>query len=147
VSARRIGILLDSLLLLTLVVLIGGGVLLVSQTTNKELTLDGVRYNLETVRKPADLAKGLGGRNSLPERNGMLFIFDKADKHCFWMKDMRFSLDIIWLDVQKRVVHVAPAVSANSYPQQFCPDKPAKYVIELNPGLVGSQHEGQKLSF
>lgn len=146
-SARSIGIFLDSLLLLTVFVLVGGGVLLVSQTKDRELWLDGVRYHLETVSKPADLAKGLGGRNSLPEKSGMLFAFEKADKHCFWMKDMRFSLDIIWLDSQKRVVHVATAVSANSYPEQFCPDKPAKYVIELNPGLTGGLREGQKLSF
>lgn len=146
-SARSIGIFLDSLLLLTVFVLVGGGVLLVSQTKDRELWLDGVRYHLETVSKPADLAKGLGGRNSLPERNGMLFVFEKADKHCFWMKDMRFSLDIIWLDSQKQVVKVASEVSANSYPQRFCPDEPAKYVIELNPGLAGSLKEGQKLSF
>jgi uncharacterized protein len=147
VWARKIGIILDSLMLLILVVLIGGGVLLANQTPNRQLVLDGFPYNLEVVTKPADLARGLGGRNSLPEKNGMLFVFEKAGKHCFWMKDMRFSLDIIWLNEQKRVVKVASAVSANSYPETFCPDKPAKYVIEINPGLAGNLKQGQELSF
>jgi len=147
VLARKAGIILDSLVLLTVLVLVGGGVLLANQTHDRELQLDGLRYNLEVVTKPADLAKGLGGRNSLPEKSGMLFVFEKAGKHCIWMKNMRFSLDVIWLDTQKQVVKVASEVSANSYPQEFCPDKPAKYVIELNPGLAGGLKEGQQLSF
>lgn len=145
--ARKKEIIVDLLLLLALVMPTIGALQLASQTPNTELQLEGVKYNLEVVTKPAHLAKGLGGRNSLPEKSGMLFVFEKAGKHCIWMKNMRFSLDVIWLDTQKQVVKVASEVSANSYPQEFCPDKPAKYVIELNPGLAGGLKEGQQLSF
>lgn len=50
------------------------------------------------------------------------------------MKDMRFSIDMVWLDEQKHVVQVLPHVSPGTYPQTFCPPAPSLYVIELADG-------------
>src|SRR3989344_8940875 len=41
--------------------------------------------------------KGLSGRDNLPEDSGMLFVFKEEGHHQFWMKDMNFSIDIIWI--------------------------------------------------
>lgn len=41
--------------------------------------------------------RGLSGRASLKEGEGMLFVFDKEDWYIFWMKDMNFPIDIIWI--------------------------------------------------
>lgn len=85
----------------------------------------------------------------MAQDQGMLFVFNAPDTVCFWMKDMRFSLDIIWLDAQKEVVHIEKNVSPETFPKTYCPDKPAQYVIELNAGEAARNHlvAGHRLSF
>jgi uncharacterized membrane protein (UPF0127 family) len=75
---------------------------------------------------------GLGKRDSLSENSIMLFVFDYPSDYAFWMKDMKFNIDIIWLDETYRVVYISENISPNTYPQVFSPDKKAKYVIEGN---------------
>jgi len=94
-------------------------------------------FQLEVADDPAERKKGLSGRERLPEDAGLLFVFEQAGQHCFWMKDMRFSIDMLWLDAQKRVIKIQEAVAPETYPNSFCPDEPAKYVIELNAGVAG----------
>ena len=62
---------------------------------------------------------------------GMLFIFDQPDKQCMWMKDMYISLDMIWLDADKRITKIEYGVSPETYPKSFCGGSQDKYVIEL----------------
>lgn len=93
-------------------------------------------FKLLVARTPKERAKGLGGRNSLAQNEGMLFIYKHAGKECFWMKGMKFDLDILWLDVQKKIVHLEQGVSPRTYPALFCPDTPAQYVVELNSGTA-----------
>lgn len=93
-------------------------------------------FVLEVVRTETERQQGLSGRERLNENGGMLFIFDEAGTHCLWMKDMRFKIDMVWLDGDKRVVDIQEVVATESYPESFCPDGPAKYVIELNAGAA-----------
>lgn len=90
--------------------------------------------NLEVADTDAKRIKGLSDRDALGEGRGMLFISDVAETQCFWMKDMRFSIDMIWLDDQKKVQKIVPSVSPDSYPSQFCHEQPSLYVLELNSG-------------
>ncbi len=108
-------------------------------------TLQAADYTYELMIAATEQAqqKGLGGRAQLAQDHGMLFVFEKPAAQCFWMKDMRFPIDIIWLDSAKRVTYVAPNVAPDSYPQQYCGDATTKYVIELNAGEV--QRAGIKL--
>ena len=99
-----------------------------------ELRVDNHKISLEIVRTTAAQAQGLGGRSSMPADEGMLFVQDTPAVACFWMKGMRFPLDIIWLDGAKKVVGIRPNVLPSTYPKSFCPDQPAKYVVELNAG-------------
>jgi uncharacterized membrane protein (UPF0127 family) len=79
--------------------------------------------------------KGLSGRASIDADKGMLFVFDESElSNCFWMKDMRFDIDMVWLDENRNVVTVEKSVTPESYPESFCPDKPAKYGLELKSG-------------
>lgn len=107
------------------------------------------RYALEVAVTPEAQEKGLGGRKTMTKDDGMLFLFAGEDKRCFWMKDMHFSLDIIWLNDAKEVVHIEPNVSPGSYPEDFCPNEPARYVIELRAGQARAAgiREGQTLTF
>lgn len=106
-------------------------------------------YQLEAATTSADQAKGLGDRTSLADNRGMLFIFNDQQVRCFWMKDMHFSLDIIWLNQTKQVIHIEPNLSPATYPHAYCPAGTAKYVIEINAGQVQAAHItlGQTLQF
>ena len=78
---------------------------------------------------------GLGGRAPILQNEGMLFIFDKSASHPFWMKDMLFAIDIIWLDESKRIVYIEKNVLPDSYPRNFAPNLPTRYVLETNSGF------------
>lgn len=148
-SARKfLAIFLDSVWLLAIAVatLVGFGVLGPSHRT---LQLDGQRYELQVSDTKSQQAKGLGGRASLPTDKGMLFVFDQSVSHCFWMKDMHFAIDIIWLDDRKQVTHIERRITPDTYPHTFCPTQPSRYVIELNAGQADAHHvhKGQQLSF
>jgi uncharacterized membrane protein (UPF0127 family) len=91
-------------------------------------------YQLQMATTAAAQEKGLGDRDSMPAGSGMLFAFPNEATRCFWMKDMRFPLDIIWTNKNKKVVYIQPEISPSTYPDDFCPSTPAQYVIELNAG-------------
>lgn len=104
---------------------------------------------LERVNAPQELKKGLSGRKSIPEHQGMLFTFETPGMYCFWMRDMNFPIDIIWLDSEKRVVTVKENLKPETYPDNFCPDTAAQYVIEVNTGIARKAliSEGSQLRF
>jgi uncharacterized membrane protein (UPF0127 family) len=79
----------------------------------------------------------------------MLFIYDTSGQWGIWMKDMRYSLDILWLDDNKKVVHKEENVAPSTYPTTFSPNHDARYVIELPAGFA-AQHNvevGQVVGF
>ena len=81
---------------------------------------------------------GLSYRRMLPPGTGMLFIFDTPGIYGFWMRDMKFALDIVWIDENWVVVGVARNVPADSYPQSYVPPSQVKYVLEINSGEASS---------
>jgi uncharacterized membrane protein (UPF0127 family) len=113
------------------------------------LQIGSRRYSLEVAATPAARAKGLGGRVSIPQNSGMLFIFAGEDVRCFWMKDTLVPLDMMWLGANKRVLHVEQNVQPSSYPAQFCPSARAQYVIELDAGQAAASgiRAGETLTF
>lgn len=80
--------------------------------------------------------EGLSGVEKLSESQGLVLEFDEMDYHSIWMKDMNFSIDIIWINDQKEVVDFATFVPPDSFPESFKPAKKAKYVLETNAGFV-----------
>ena len=102
--------------------------------TGTRFTSGGQTYYLEKAMTQAAREKGLGGRSSLAENRGMLFVFDTQVVQCFWMKDMQFPLDIIWLDSQKKVTYEVANLSPATYPQSYCGDNSTRYVVELRAG-------------
>lgn len=104
-------------------------------------------YGLEAVSSSEAMARGLGGRTSLASNGGMIFVYPNSAERCFWMKDMQFSLDILWVDTNRKVTHLEEGVSPKTYPRQYCAE--AKYVIELNAGEVRKNNlsVGSRLEF
>lgn len=93
-----------------------------------------ITLHVETATTPTERTKGLSGRQSLGSSDGMLFFFETDDLHGFWMRDTYLSLDIIWLNADKVVVHIERNVSPDSYPTIFTPPSPARYVLEIAAG-------------
>jgi uncharacterized membrane protein (UPF0127 family) len=80
---------------------------------------------------------GLMFRESLPENQGMLFIFDSEDYYSFWMKNMRIPLDIIWIDKDKRIVDIKADVPPCKDSCEGLPSNAkAKYILEVNVGFA-----------
>ncbi|MEO5646703.1 MAG: DUF192 domain-containing protein [Candidatus Paceibacterota bacterium] len=76
--------------------------------------------------------QGLSGTTTLPPDSGMLFVFDTPGKYGFWMKDMSYGLDFVWLDANLTIIDITPDVAAISYPKIFYPSQPVVYVLEVN---------------
>ena len=99
---------------------------LVSSSTSIAVSIAGT--DLERVQ-------GLSHTEALPEGAGKLFIFDTIGLYGFWMKDMRYSIDIIWLDEEMTVVTIKEGVVPESYPETFYPSTESKYVLEVPAGF------------
>ena len=99
------------------------------------LTLpSGKVLQAEVMVKDEDRAMGLMFRASLAEDRGMLFLFETSDFHGIWMKNCKFPIDILWLDEDKKIVHVqegAPPCVKEPCPV-YSPLRRASYVVELN---------------
>lgn len=88
----------------------------------------------EIADTPAKRMRGLSGREKLDENQGMLFVFDESGRHSFWMADMRFPIDIVWITSAKTVVKITPGVSPASFPEKLAPETSVQYVLEVNAG-------------
>ncbi len=100
----------------------------------------------------AQRSAGLSGRTSLDTNSSMTFVFDKESYYSFWMPDMNFPIDIVWLDSQYRIVDVVknikpmPELEQNNLPT-YTNKEPAMYVIEFNAGFfdLNNLTKGQKI--
>jgi len=87
---------------------------------------------------------GLSGRINLAEDEGMLFVFDSPARHEFWMKDMNFPLDFVWINdslVVDLSEHIPPPDKlTNEPPMTVQPKAPVIQVLEVNSGWI-EQHQ------
>lgn len=92
-----------------------------------------IKVELATTKEAQE--KGLSGRENIKNGEGMLFVFKKSQKNYFWMKDMNFSIDIVWINKENKVVFIKQNAIPSSYPEIFGPDVDNKYVLELESGF------------
>lgn len=105
-------------------------------------TIGGVELEVEVVATPARRTRGLSGRESLPSMTGMLFVFESGSASAFWMRDMRFALDFVWIGDRCAVVDTTlnvppplPGTPDSSLPT-YASASPAAYTLEINAGEV-----------
>jgi len=104
---------------------------------NGSVEIGGKIFKTEVVSNDWDMNRGLSGRAGLKNNAGMLFVFSKADFQIFWMKDMKFPIDIIWINEGKIVdIQEKAPVPITQYIESYRPSEIAKYVLEINGGLV-----------
>jgi len=106
-------------------------------------------FNVTVADTVDERMKGLSGRKELSIHEGLLFVFDKPGIYPFWMKDMNFPIDIIWIGLKPggligaeedfRVVYIKENASPKSYPETFTPNTPALYVLEVNAGTASDK--------
>lgn len=107
------------------------------QNPAHSMQIGDTKINLEIAITPAEQAKGLMYREHMDENSGMLFIFEKEEKHSFWMKNTLIPLDMIFLDSNKKIVDVMTAEPCEKDPcKSYMPKAEAKYVLEVNAGFA-----------
>ena len=102
---------------------------------------NGYGVHVELAIDEATRAQGLMYRDRLPENRGMLFVFAEPSVQSFWMKNTLIPLDMIWIDGNRRVVHVkhdVPPCRADPCPG-YDPGVPAVYVLEVAGGVARRQ--------
>ena len=108
-----------------------------------------VKITAEIANTPSERARGLMDRTFLEYDRGMLFVFDDDISRSFWMKNTYISLDIIFVDKNKRIIKIhrntKPLDTTILYPS----DSPAMYAIEVNGGWteLNNVNEGNKIYF
>ena len=96
-----------------------------------------------------DRQKGLSDKKMIGDNSGLLFVFENSDRHGFWMKDMNFPIDIVWIDENKKIVGISSNLSPETYPEIFLPPQNIKYALEINADMAKKYNlaTGTTLSF
>lgn len=106
-------------------------------------TIDGHTFYVHVAKTEKDKEIGLSNTSSLPKDQGMLFVFDKPDYYAFWMRNMKFPIDIVYV-ANKKIVTIFPNVpspkNANETLSIYKPHQPADTVLEINAGLANQYH-------
>ncbi len=94
--------------------------------------------NLEVIETEEEKARGLMFRDNLEKDKGLLFVYDDPEARGFWMKNVKFSIDIIWLDNRSKVVHIERNVPPclGDTCKVYYPSKEAYDVIEVNANFT-----------
>jgi len=108
-------------------------------TSDVQMTVKNIRHikiagktlKIELALTSEAQQKGLSGRERLKINESMLFVFDRPGKYEFWMKDMSFPIDIIWIGEDMRIVYIKKNALPESYPEVFTSDQDAQYVLEV----------------
>ena len=119
-----------------LIAIISLGCGITSSAEEKQaLTINDQTFQITVRDTPAERAQGLMHRPSMPENEGMWFVFDDPGIYSFWMKNTLIPLDIIWVDEAFVIVDIQAAapcpITADDCPR-YTPKARAQYVLELN---------------
>lgn len=107
----------------------------------KAVFINGAKLTVEVADTERLRNQGLSGRSPLPVNSGMLFVFPVAAYYQFWMKEMKFPLDFIWIEKGKVVdltENVPPSKSSGEKLPIFTAKYPFDQVIEVNAGTIRS---------
>ncbi|MBX4191487.1 MAG: DUF192 domain-containing protein [Candidatus Doudnabacteria bacterium] len=116
---------------------------LTTTTKNGILTINSVKIPVSIADDDPTREKGLSGQQSLPSDSGMIFIFQKEDKHGFWMKETNFPLDFIWIKDNK-VTEITADVPTQLFVTEnklkvYTPKEPIDWMLEVNAGFAAKK--------
>ncbi len=96
------------------------------------------QFGVEVAGNTVKRAQGLSGRLYLSGNEGMIFLFGAPGNHGFWMKDMKFPIDILWIRGERIVGWEEEAQPARGLEELviYYPPEPVDKVLEINAGLI-----------
>jgi uncharacterized membrane protein (UPF0127 family) len=95
-----------------------------------DLKIDKNIIKAEVASTMSSQQLGLMYRKSMPEQNGMLFVFEQKAGHCFWMKNTLLPLSIAFIDDEGKIVNIQEMKPQSE--ENHCPLKPIRYALEMN---------------
>ena len=112
-----------------------------TSTLRIEATQGARDISVEIAATGAQSERGLGYRDALATDAGMIFDLHTITRPTFWMKGMRFALDMVWIGEDKRVVSVTADIppqpgAADAQLRRYSPDAPVRYVLEVSAGAA-----------
>jgi uncharacterized protein len=111
--------------------------LLPSDVQYKAVKLGNVSVKAEVADTPLRQVEGLMSKDSLPPKEGMLFIFGSEGSHGIWMMNMSFAIDILWINRDLEIVDIAEDAQPCTFKcPVYQPDEKSLYVLEVNSGFV-----------
>ncbi|HEX4919084.1 MAG TPA: DUF192 domain-containing protein [Limnobacter sp.] len=110
------------------------------QTGTIALKVGAVTVRAEVADTPLSRQRGLMHRGSLGENHGMLFVFDRAETQCMWMKNTLIDLDVAFADRKGTIINVATMKAGSS--NIHCSAEPALLALEMNAGWFAKQAAG-----
>lgn len=99
------------------------------------IVIAGHEFRVELADTDKERERGLSGREGIAADAGMLFVFPEPVIVPFWMKDMEFPIDIIWI-ADGRVVGVVERATPDGGKKLFYPPRPIGYAFEVRAGTV-----------
>ncbi|MFA6410890.1 MAG: DUF192 domain-containing protein [Candidatus Buchananbacteria bacterium] len=118
--------------------------------TEKSVIINNTEIKVEIADTTEKQIKGLGNKTSLEKNHGMLFTYPDYKIRSFWMKDMNFPIDIIWL-ADDQIVGMEKNVPTqdNKNLTRYYSPKPVNYVLEINANeaLENNFKVGDKIKF
>ena len=103
-----------------------------------ELRAGMYRIDAQVAARFHERQIGLMHRKSMPQHEGMLFVFEQPGVQCFWMKDTLIPLTAAFLADDGRIVNLADMQPLDE--RSHCSAEPARYVLEMNQGWFQSKH-------
>ncbi|HZE87321.1 MAG TPA: DUF192 domain-containing protein [Methylomirabilota bacterium] len=106
---------------------------------NGSVTIGTHTFDVEVVKSSKDEEIGLTKYRSIKEAQGMLFFFTQPSSPTFWMKNMKFPIDIIFINnntIVSFVQNVPAQLPTTQNPPLYQPEGASNYVLEINAGLV-----------
>ena len=95
------------------------------------------RIMAEVADSPATRARGLMMRTRLGTNEGMLFVFEQADVHCFWMKNTPLPLSIAFIADDGSIVNIEKMQPLSE--DSHCPRKAIRFALEMEQGWFAAK--------
>jgi uncharacterized protein len=90
------------------------------------------QIDVQLAQTQDQLSTGLMHRNSMPQNEGMLFVFQHASQQCFWMRNTRIPLTAAFISDDGTIVNLADMKPQTT--ESHCSTKPVRFVLEMNKG-------------
>lgn len=121
-----------------------------SAYANAKISVGSQIFDVELAITPDQQSKGLSDRDKLETDHGMLFIFKPATQPAFWMKDMKFNIDIVWIsngevvEISRNLPFPSTGTRTDELPT-YSPPTSIDYVLEVNAGEAKNISVGDRV--